>query len=619
MKHMDRPSMVLLAIALAAVTGCADLQSVSPPEFPPLELAIAHINDHHSNLEALRDVELRMDGVPTRVDVGGFARVVTVFKGYEGEPNLLKIHAGDAITGTLFYTLLKGEADAAVMNRVCFDSFTLGNHEFDDGDAGLKTFLDFYAGDASCKTPVVSANVRPRVGTPLAPSGAQDYIRPYAIKRVGGVDVGIIGLTTRGKTVASSRPLESTEFLDEVEAAKAAIRALRDKGVRHIVLATHLGYANDQQLVAQLTDVDVVIGGDSHSLLGDPVLREFGLAPEGAYPTLLKNADGDPVCVAQAWEYTKAVGLMRARFDEQGRVRSCSGRPTVPIGDTFKRRDAKGQWVPVEAATQAALRARLAGDGVVRVVAEDASAAARVKDFRARLNANLGERLGSAPQPLCHVRVPGSAATPACGPHGSDTAQLVSEAFLQAAKRAQIAVQNAGGVRTALPQGDINYDVAYKVLPFSNSLIEIEMTGAEIVAVLEDAVSNHTDPVKGMLGSNGSHPYAAGLRWDLDLSKPRGQRFANVEVRDKKTGQWHSIDAGRRYVVVTNDFIASGKDGYLTMGVVYKDSSRWVNTGLYYTQTFIDYLRAQRGQVRKPGAAEYSHKSVIAKDGTRLQ
>jgi len=609
----------LLAAAAVVVGGCAGVQPVSAPQFPPLEVQIAHINDQHSNLEPLRDFELRIEGVPTRVDVGGFARLVSVFKGYESQPNLLKIHAGDAITGTLFYTLFKGEADAALMNRVCFDSFTLGNHEFDDSDAGLKTFLDFYAGDATCKTPVISANVRPRLGTPLAPRSAQDYFTPFVIKRVGGVEVGIIGLTIKGKTVASSRPLESTEFLEEFDAARAAVMALRDKGVRHIVLATHLGYANDKHLVAQLPEVDVVIGGDSHSLLGGPALQAYGLAPEGEYPSVVRNADGDPVCVAQAWEYTKMVGLLSARFDEQGRIHNCTGRLTVPIGSNFKRRDAKGQWVSVEAATQAALSAQLAGESVVRVVAEDAAAAALIQGYQARLNANLREKLGSAPEALCHVRVPGGAATPACGARGSDTAQVVAEAFLWAAKRTHIAIQNAGGVRVAVPQGDISYDTAYKVLPFTNSLIEMEMTGAEIVAVLEDAVSNYMDPVKGVLGSNGSHPYAAGLRWDLDLSKPRGQRFANLEVRDRRSREWRPLEAGQRYIVVTNDFIASGKDGYMTMGAVYKDAGRWVNTGLYYTQTFIDHIRAQGGQLRKPAATDYSHKSVIGKDGKRLQ
>jgi 5'-nucleotidase len=619
MKRMTGMRITLLAAAALVAWGCAGMQAVFEPQFPPLELQIAHINDHHSNLEPQKDFDLRVDGIPTRVDMGGFARLVSVFKGYASQPNLLKIHAGDATTGTLFYTVFKGEADAALMNQVCFDSFTLGNHEFDESDAGLKTFLDFLAGDATCKTPVISANVRPRHGTPLAPRGAQDYFTPYVIKRVGGVEVGIIGLTIKSKTMASSRPLGSTEFLEEVDAARAAVAALKEKGVRHIMLATHLGYANDKNLVAQLPEVDIVIGGDSHSLLGGSALQAYGLTPEGEYPSLVRNADGDPVCVAQAWEYTKVVGLLRARFDERGRISSCTGRLTVPVGDNFKRRDAKGQWVPVGPAAQAVLSAQFTGESVLRVVAEDAPSAALIQGFRARLNASMGEKLGSAPEALCHVRVPGGAATPPCGPRGSDTAQMVAEAFLQAAKRAQLAIQNAGGVRVAVPQGDISFDTAYKVLPFSNLLIEMEMTGAEIVAVLEDAVSNHMDPVSGVLGSNGSHPYAAGLRWDLDLSKPRGQRFGNLEVRDRKSGEWRPLEAGGRYLVVTNDFIASGKDGYLTMGVVYKDTNRWVNTGLYYTQTFIDHIKAQRGQLLKPSAGDYSHKSVIGKDGKRLQ
>jgi 5'-nucleotidase len=609
----------VLAVAAVALAGCAAMESAFAPQYPPLEIRIAHINDSHSNLEAQKEFDLRIDGIVTRVDAGGFARVASVIKGYASQPNLLKIHAGDAITGTLFYTLFKGEADAALMNQICFESFTPGNHEFDDGDGGLKTFLDYLASDKTCKIPVISANVRPKVGTPLAPRGSQDYLTPYVVKRVGGVEVGIIGLTIKSKTVAPSRPLATTEFLDEVDAAKAAIQALKDRGIRHIVLATHLGYANDKTLVAKLPEVDIVIGGDSHTLLGGATLREFGLTPEGDYPSLVKNADGDTVCVAQAWEYTKVVGLLTAQFDERGRIRDCSGRVTVPVGSNFARRDAKGQWQPVDAATQSALSARLSGDGAVRVVPEDAAAAERIQAFRARLNTGLSGKLGVAPQTLCHVRVPGTAATPACGPQGSDTAQLVAEAFLQASLRAQIAIQNAGGVRVAIPQGDISFEAAYKVLPFSNWLVEMDMTGTEIAAVLEDAVSNHMDPVGGVLGSNGSHPYAAGLRWDLDLSKPRGQRVANLEVRDKTSGQWRPLETGRRYVVVTNDFIASGKDGYLTMGVVYKDQTRWVNNGLYYTQTFIDYIQAQRGQVVKPASASYSHKSVVAKDGNRVQ
>ena len=75
-----------------------------------------------------------------------------MFKPVAGTPNLLKLHAGDAVTGTLYYTFFKGEADAKMMNTICFDAFEPGNHEFDDGDATLKEFLDHVA-QCPCQTP----------------------------------------------------------------------------------------------------------------------------------------------------------------------------------------------------------------------------------------------------------------------------------------------------------------------------------------------------------------------------------------------------------------------------------------------------------------------------------
>lgn len=92
--------------------------------------------------------------------------------------NVLKLHAGDAITGTLYFTSFGGKADAELMNLACFDAFALGNHEFDRGDSGLKLFLDDLSND-SCNTPVLAANVKPAVGTPLAPTAVDDSERRH--------------------------------------------------------------------------------------------------------------------------------------------------------------------------------------------------------------------------------------------------------------------------------------------------------------------------------------------------------------------------------------------------------------------------------------------------------
>lgn len=177
----------LCALSLAACGGSGD-------KGQPLDLTILHINDHHSHLDAesttlaLKDAAGASKSVT--VELGGFARVSAAIEALAvGKPNVLKLHAGDALTGDLYFTQSEGQADAALMNTVCFDAFTLGNHEFDGADAGLVKFIDYLHAGA-CKTPVLSANVKPAAGTPLAARVAD-----YSIIERSGQQVGVVGLT----------------------------------------------------------------------------------------------------------------------------------------------------------------------------------------------------------------------------------------------------------------------------------------------------------------------------------------------------------------------------------------------------------------------------------------
>src|SRR5690606_19408490 len=111
-----------------------------------LTLTLLHINDHHSHLDSQKKtLKLRNatgERVEVTVDAGGFPRVTAALKQLaESAQNVLTLHAGDALTGTLYFSRAGdiGEADAAMMNAVCFDAFTLGNHEFDKGDTVLKS------------------------------------------------------------------------------------------------------------------------------------------------------------------------------------------------------------------------------------------------------------------------------------------------------------------------------------------------------------------------------------------------------------------------------------------------------------------------------------------------
>lgn len=599
------------------LTACGG--SDAPAGFKPVEINIAHINDHHSQLEAFAATELTLDGVATQVELGGFARQTALFKSLAATPNLLKLHAGDALTGSLYYTFFKGAADAQMMNTICFDAFVPGNHEFDDGDATLKGFLD-ELGKGTCKTAALSANIVPQAGTALAPTGGAAYLKPYTIKKIEGVDVGIVAVSIAGKTVNSSRPLATTQFLNEAASSQKAIDELKAQGVRHIVLMTHQGYDNDKALAAQLTDVDVIIGGDSHTLLGD--FSAQAVTSSGAYPTLVKNKDGDTVCIGQAWEYAKAVGLMNIKFNERGSVSQCGGQASLLIGDSFKRKDSAGVWQVVNEIDRVALVAKLATQPSVKVITPDAAAVQTLSTYTTQVAAEKVKTIGAATDSLCLVRVPGESTNRSTGvtgcevantlARGSDAAQVVAEAFLRASKRADFALQNAGGVRVPVAAGTLNMNTAFTLLPFTNVLVELEVTGAEMVATLEDAIANHLDNGQ----SSGSHPYAAALRWDLDMSKAKGQRLSNVQVRTKGTAVWTAVDPAKTYVLVTNDFIASGKDGYATLGPIF-NAGRYVNTYLLYTQSFVDYVIAQ-GTIARPAPGDYAHQKVITSLGVVL-
>lgn len=133
-----------LAIPLIALTGCnSDNDDAPATETERFTVNILHINDHHSHLEA-GSQSLDIAGEETEFSAGGFPRVIAKINERAAElDNVLKLHAGDAMTGTLYFTSFEGEADAELMNQVCFDAFALGNHEFDRGDEGLVKFLDY--------------------------------------------------------------------------------------------------------------------------------------------------------------------------------------------------------------------------------------------------------------------------------------------------------------------------------------------------------------------------------------------------------------------------------------------------------------------------------------------
>jgi len=542
-----------------------------PAVHKAVDVTVIHVNDNHSHLPSERK-SVYFSGVKTKTDMGGFARVASKIKTLQAsETNPITLSAGDIIQGTLYYSVYKGEADAAAMNQINWDALTLGNHEFDDGDEGLKTLLDQMDGE------FVSANVVPKKGNIL-----EGYWKPYKIIEREGEKIALLGIDIKQKTQVSSRPSDEIEFFDEVETSQKYADELKAKGVNKIILISHFGMKNDLDLATKVDGIDVIVDGDSHSLLGD--FSMVGLQSSyDTYPQRTTSKSGEKVCVVSAWQYNYMVGKLHVSFDKDGKVTSCEGVPYLLLDDA----NITVNKVEMNATFKAEVEAIFSDNEQIDSVREDDAVVASLKPFTEKIEAQKDEVVGTAKEFLGHNRIPTHEYNGINLPLGSDIAPLVAYSFYKASRRADACIQNAGGVRISIDEGNITIGEAYTLLPFSNTLFEIDMTGSEIKQVLEDALNNYLD--NG--GSTGSFPYAFGLKYDVDVNASANSRISNLQIMERATSTFAPIEASKTYVIVTNDYIAGGRDGYTTFKTVQDERGEGVNTYLDYADSFVNLVR----------------------------
>jgi len=550
------------------------------------ELNVAHINDHHSHLEEEK-MPLKLNGQTVTATIGGLPRVAQEIKDFrKNNKNTLVLHAGDAVTGTLYYTLFEGKADAELMNVINFDAFTLGNHEFDDGNKVLKSFLD------ALTIPIVSSNVVPDKGSIL-----EGKWKPYLIKNVGGQKIGIIGIDVVKKTKESSNPGDDVKFLDEVETARKYVKKLQDEGINKIIVLSHAGYEKNVEIGEKVDGVDLIISGDTHYLLGKE-FEQFGLVPEKPdYPKKVNSPDGNPVYIAEAWNYSYLLGEMKAKFDKNGVIKELIPTPKVLIGDTFEIKNAEGKVVQLGEKEKAAIINSIKNNKNIKVVKNDTVTEKLLERYQ-KEKTELGKNsVGKITEEILggsDNRVP--------GPHnkdGSFATTLVAESVLHKLRNmgtgnVDFVIVNAGNVRITLNPGNFTYDQAYSLLPFtSNTVFITDITGAEVKQVLEDAIDYVLNG-----GSTGAFPYGAGIRYEATKEGNLGTRVKKIEVFDFKANKWVPIDAKKSYMLAVNSYIAKGKDGYTTLGKI-TAQNRGTDTHLSDTKIFIDYLKEKK-EVGRP-------------------
>lgn len=525
---------VLLACWLLPVPGLAGDGYV---------LTILHTNDIHAHLSPFDALGVMCDQAKDRVGLcqGGVGRLATAIarERAKGGPSLL-LDAGDQFQGSLYFTRFQGEPLAVFMNRFGYDAMTVGNHEFDNGPATLAAFLK------ALKFPVLAANLDVSRSPEL-----RGLIAPLAVKTVAGRKIGLVGVA-QYKTPQMSSPGPDVVFEKTVPAVARAVADLKRQGVDIIIALSHAGLDMDKKLAAAVPDLDIIVGGHSHVLLGNGYPEAVGPCP-----LVVPHAGGGPTLIVTAGYWGRYLGVLQASFDAAGRVTRYAGNPV--------RLDAT---VPEDAATMAAL-----------------------EQFAKPLEAYTAMGLGSSEAAM-------DAAT--CRRAECLPGDLVTEAMLEAGKRqgAVAALTNGGSIRAGLPAGNLNMGDVLTAYPFPASLVVLTLSGTDLRQVLEYSLGR----VGGTKGT-GRFLQVAGLRYAYDAARPEGARLTTVAIADAK-GDFSPLSPQAAYRVAITSFMWGRGDGLDFQG----RARGMVDTGLVISDIVADYVRghsplhpALDGRIRDAG------------------
>ncbi|MFX0561243.1 5'-nucleotidase C-terminal domain-containing protein [Tepidibacillus infernus] len=441
----------------------------------------------------------------------GIAKLAAVYEEYKKQnpQGTLILDAGDRYQGTPLSNIFFGEPVAKAFEMIGYKAVTLGNHEF---DWGIEKVLATRK-EANVTFPLLAANIYDK-----ATNKPVEWAKPYTIIEQNGVKIGIIGLATpETLETAKLEFIKNFDFKDPITVANQLVPEVRKDGAELVVLLTHVPGSQDPDtkeisgaladLANGVKDVDAIIGGHSHE------------AVQGII-------NGIPV--VEASKNGRMMGHITIVFDQKNQKVIDRSAALVEVRKTA-----------LEVTPNKEIQA------IVDKYNEDVKSIFDVVigkttvDLKPDYNneSNIGNWM----------------------------ADVMKEKV-----DAQIAFQNAGGIRTELPAGDITVGNIFTMMPFDNTIVKAEMTGAQIKAVLEQSVTLY----KGMM-------QISGLKVKYDSTKPEYQRVTEITLEDGTP-----VEMDKTYTVATNDFLSGGQDGFKTLAEV-----TWTNTYELVRDALIEKIK----------------------------
>ncbi|KAL5289325.1 hypothetical protein ACFFRR_009461 [Megaselia abdita] len=494
-----------------------------------LQLTILHNNDMHARFEqvSMSSGTCTPDLAEANKCYGGFARIAHLVRKYRKESEetgvpFLFINAGDTYTGTPWFTVYKDEIATKFVNLLKPDVISLGNHEFDEGIEGLVPFVK------NASMPVLAANLDFSKVPQLKNISS---LKPSEVLTLNGTKVGIIGyLTPDTQAMATTG---GVVFLPEVESINAEAKKLKSEGVKIIIALGHSGYKQDQIIAKECPDVDIVVGGHSHSFLytGSKPPNGQPETIEGPYPTFVEQKSGKHVPVVQAYAFTKYLGKIEVKFDIDGNIKEFNGAPILLDNN-----------IPREADILDLLNV-----------------------YRPKI-----EELATAVVGHTRVHLDGSS----CRDKECNMGNLITESMVYHRVRlldeqnntgywtdSSIAFLQGGGIRASIDKsidGNITMKDVLTVLPFEDKFLLLEVYGKTIRNALEHSAKVYkTDSSGGFLQMHG-------IRVEYNIKNPVGKRVTSVHVlcAECDIPDFSPLNDEKKYKLITSNFLYDGGDNH---------------------------------------------------------
>ncbi|HLT32365.1 MAG TPA: metallophosphatase [Aquaticitalea sp.] len=289
---MKRREFIHQSVAASALVGLGGL-GLQSYTGTTKKVTILHTNDVHSHIDPFGPEDGR------NPNKGGVARRAGLIAEIRKEnPNTLLFDAGDIFQGTPYFNYYGGELEFKLMSMLKYDAATIGNHDFDNGIDGL------YAQLPHAKFDFISANYD------FSKTIMDTHVKPYKTFMVDGIKVGVFGLGIELEGLVDKNLYKETQYLNPVEIAQDMSDTLKTKEKCDLIIClSHLGYnykdesnkPSDLKIGALTTDIDLIIGGHTHTFLDKP--------------TIVKNAEGKNMLVNQVGCYGINLGKIDFYFD----------------------------------------------------------------------------------------------------------------------------------------------------------------------------------------------------------------------------------------------------------------------------------------------------------------